>query len=115
MSKEYPCIYHQQDGLCSKYSADGIISYCVQGPCPHETPSRADRIRAMSDEELAELLNRIAEGESAPRYCRNLPERDENLETDKLIPLERCLGCLLHWLQQPADPPGRMEGDREPV
>ena len=98
---------------CPRYK-NGECSACRK--CKYQsTFSNADRIRAMSDEELAELLNRIAEGESAPHYCRNLPECDENLETDQLIPLERCLGCLLHWLQQPADPPGRMEGDREPV
>lgn len=29
---------------------------CVMGPCPYEKQSNADRIRAMSDEELAEWL-----------------------------------------------------------
>jgi hypothetical protein len=51
------CIHKTPDGLCRKYSDDTCTSYCVEGPCPHDTPSTADHIRAMSDEELAELLD----------------------------------------------------------
>ena len=57
MSREYPCIHYKHDGVCAKYSANGDLSYCVQAPCPDETPSNADRIRSMSDEELAEFLS----------------------------------------------------------
>lgn len=67
-----------------------------------EIITNADRIRAMSDEELAEFINRCTSVEGAPRFCRNLPECDADLETDTLIPLERCSACLLHWLKQPA-------------
>ena len=103
MGLEYPCVYYKPGGLCEKYSTDGITSYCVQGPCPHQSLSNSDRIRAMGDEELATMLNRFAEGEDAPHYCRNLPECNTDMEADNLIPLERCQACLLHWLQQPAE------------
>lgn len=34
-----------------------IDQYCVEGPCPYEEPqTNADRIRAMTDEELAVFL-----------------------------------------------------------
>ena len=56
MSAEYPCIYFEKDGKCRKFSDDIYISYCVMGPCPEQKLSNADRIRAMSDEELAKLL-----------------------------------------------------------
>lgn len=56
MSLEYPCVYYKPGGLCEKYSTDGITSYCVQGPCPDQSLSNSDRIRAMDDEELAKLL-----------------------------------------------------------
>lgn len=72
--------------------------------------TNADRIRAMSDEELSTMLNRFADGEDAPRYCRNLPECDADMEADSLTPLERCQACLLHWLQQPAE--GDVSGAR---
>ena len=56
MSAEYPCIYFEKDGKCRKFSDDTAISYCVMGPCQEQKLSNADRIRAMSDEELAKWL-----------------------------------------------------------
>ena len=58
MSKDYPCIYWN-DGKCKKFSDDKVTSWCVWSPCASQTPSNADRIRAMSDEELAMLLYEI--------------------------------------------------------
>lgn len=77
MSLEYPCVYYKPGGLCEKYSTDGITSYCVQGPCPDQSLSNSDRIRAMSDEELAHLL------------C---------FEGWQMSEVQECL----EWLQQPA-------------
>ena len=62
MSAEYPCIYFEKDGKCRKFSDDTCISYCVMGPCPEQQLSNADRIRAMSDEKLAEHLVVAANG-----------------------------------------------------
>ena len=56
MSMEYPCVYFEKDGKCRKFSDNTAISYCVMGPCPEQKLSNADRIRAMSDEELAKWL-----------------------------------------------------------
>ena len=60
MSKLYPCVYCTEDGYCKKYSDDEVTSWCVQSPCKDEKPSNADRIRSMTDEELAEWLCDIA-------------------------------------------------------
>lgn len=57
MSKEYPCIYYENK-MCKKFSDDTGTSYCVQGPCPYETPSNADHIRSMTDEKLASVIVR---------------------------------------------------------
>lgn len=78
MSLEYPCVYYKPGGLCEKYSTDGITSYCVQGPCPDQSLSNSDRIRAMNDEELAHLL------------C---------FEGWQMSEVQECL----EWLQQPAE------------
>ena len=78
MGLEYPCVYYKPGGLCEKYSTDGITSYCVQGPCPDQSLSNSDRIRAMSDEELAHLL------------C---------FEGWQMSEVQECL----EWLQQPAE------------
>lgn len=78
MSREYPCIYFEKDGKCRKFSDDyRFVSYCVMGACPEQKLSNADRIRAMSDEELA-------------RFIFELYEQ----------PLE---DGYLKWLQQPAE------------
>lgn len=56
MSKLYPCVYCTEDGYCKKYSDEEVTSWCVQSPCKDEKPSNADRIRAKTDERLAEWI-----------------------------------------------------------
>lgn len=56
MSRWYPCIYCTEDLHCTKYSDDSCESWCVLGPCTAETPSNGDKIRLMTDEELAEWI-----------------------------------------------------------
>ena len=58
MSKDYPCVYWN-DGKCKKFSDDEVTSWCVWDPCASQTPSNADRIRSMNDEELAMCLYEI--------------------------------------------------------
>lgn len=65
--------------------------------------TNADRIRAMSDEELAENLYRFCDLEERIGYCKNLPECEKLLETENGIPEKKCIGCLLDWLKQPAE------------
>ena len=77
MSKDYPCVYWN-DGRCKKFSYDDITSWCVWNSCDSQTPSNADKIRAMSDEELAKLL-----------CCTGW----------RMIEQKECL----EWLQQPAE------------
>ena len=57
----YGCVFHTEDGFCEKFSDDRCKSYCVMGPCQYALPSNADRIRNMSDEELAHLLHTAEE------------------------------------------------------
>ena len=58
MSKDYPCVYWN-DGKCKKFSDDDITSWCVWNPCDSQTPSNADCIRSMTDEELYVLFREI--------------------------------------------------------
>lgn len=83
MSMEYPCIYFEKNGRCRKFSDDTAVSYCVMGPCPEQTLSSADRIRAMSDEELAEFVT-----------SNTCPPEENPCEDD-------CKSCWLDWLQRP--------------
>ena len=54
-------------------------------------PTNADRIRAMSDEELAEVLGKLV-------HCGGCPMRG-NCKVDDLP----CDNVMLEWLQQPAE------------
>ena len=83
MSKDYPCIYWN-DGKCKKFSDDKVTSWCVWSPCASQTPSNADRIRSMTDEELDCFLHKVTYG------------MDE-------CPYEYGSEKALEWLQQPAE------------
>lgn len=65
--------------------------------------SNADRIRAMTDEELARVLIQSTLLDEKIGFCQNLPECDALLETEEGIPEEKCQRCLLKWLQQPVE------------
>lgn len=34
------CVYRTKDGKCRKYSGNGVVSFCVDGPCPDDTPRK---------------------------------------------------------------------------
>lgn len=84
-------------GLAMCGDKEQMMRY-IQENAP-KPPSRADRIRAMTDEELAKLLYEI----DGLGYCKNLPECGELLDTEAGIPEEKCIGCMLNWLRQPAE------------
>ena len=72
-----------------------LDSYDIDEPrdCPdYIRASNADRIRAMSDEELAKYL-------SNPCDCTVDPEQDGFRECGN----DLCVKYLLEWLQQPAE------------
>ena len=99
MSIEYPCVYWS-DGICKKLSDDKVTSWCVEGPCGDQRPSNADRIRSMSDDELAK--HRVDIG----RDCHMCAEH-RRLDNEPLLRGEKCdEKCVEHcleWLQQPAE------------
>ena len=82
-----------------KYDKDCHWDDCLFGdtptrwePAEHYKPdTNADRIRAMSDEELAEVLGELV-------HCGGCPMRDNCKVAD--LP---CNNVLLEWLKQPAE------------
>ena len=66
------------------------VDECNRKDCPYRTEphTNADRIRAMSDEELAKLLD-YELGCPATGDCANMSKD--------------CKACWLDWLQQPAE------------
>ena len=97
MSGEYPCLYFEKDGKCRKFSDDTYISYCVMGPCPEQQLSNADRIRTMSDEELAEEL--VIEIEGLFPSLVYVPMATGNI----YISQDEAEKEMLEYLQQPAE------------
>ena len=61
--------------------------------------ANADRIRAMSDKELAKFLEDDESGIEIP-YCQS---KEECLRDLPDIPDGECSKCLLEWLNQPAE------------
>lgn len=86
MSKEYPCVYFEKDGVCRKLSSDTDFQYCVMGPCPEQKLSNADRIRAMSDEELLDFMLKSVANAYMCKIMRTEP-----------------MFLTLEWLQQSAE------------
>lgn len=58
-----------------------------------------DRIRAMSDEELAQMLFCF----DSLRWCKQLPDCVASLDTDAEISEAKCIKCILAWLRKSAD------------
>ena len=65
-------------------------------------PTNADRIRSMTDGELAQILVSEPIAETIP-FCQNKPECERLLETASGIPESMCAVCALDWLQKPVE------------
>ena len=92
MSIEYPCVYWDK-GKCEKFYDDKVTSWCVEGPCGDQMPSNADKIRAMSDNELANLL-----AHETYRIAKPVFDMCGYEITEEFIFAQR-----LKWLKQPAE------------
>lgn len=95
MSREYPCVYYRGNGLCRYGGDESDANICVFGPCENETPSNGDKIRTMSDVELAEYIQNVQLD-----TARAIKEQ-EGL-TGKLA-FAQTLPELVKWLGCPAD------------
>ena len=96
MSLTFPCVYCTDDLKCTKYTDDEATSFCVLGPCKDEKPSHGDRIRAMSDEELAMWAQN--HNYCPPGYSHCVTSTGEQISSD--MP---CDECWKKWLKKEAD------------
>lgn len=104
MKKKIPCPECKGNGYFTVMTGDrndycGVInqacSSCGGSGALEVDMTRADRLRAMSDEELAAYWS-----DHYDDFCPNLPECGEMLNQDQEIPAEKCIGCVLRWLQE---------------
>ena len=89
------CIYKLEDWRCDKPGR--YLSPCIGDACEHQTPTNADRIRAMSDEELAEWILREP---FAGFFSVCPPGTIEGAD----CPTSPCEQCWLDWLKSPVQP-----------
>ena len=61
--------------------------------------TNADRIRAMSDEELADILYSFQNLEDKVKFCMNKDSCTDILDGGDVIPDDMCKQCLLEYLQ----------------
>lgn len=60
--------------------------------------TNAEKIRTMSDEELAGFLNTFDMG----LFCQNLLKCIDMSNAEAEIPIDACSACALAWLRRPA-------------
>ena len=84
------CINCQVKSQCSAQLYRGALCRKTRAELRMSDPvTNADRIRSMSDEELAKCMFRLIDCEAEYRYCKNLPECVESLDNGIDIPDER--------------------------
>lgn len=65
--------------------------------------TRGDKIRGMTDMEMARWLYPLVVGTEAVPFCPESELCGELLDRDGGIPEEMCIGCLAAYLRQPAE------------
>lgn len=92
--KNMRCAFWREGDRCAKFSDDECDNFCVLGPCSAQVPSNADRIRAMSDEQLALAIRMTADCDFCPiKNCKARHYSSPN----------NCERHWFQWLQSPAD------------
>ena len=81
----------------------GQVIFC-SSHAAKKVQTHADQIRAMSDEELADAIVKMACGiDPAESFCQSKKECEDLMDADKEIPEEWCRQCVLAMLRQPAE------------
>ncbi len=65
--------------------------------------TNADKIRSMTDEELADAVLKINDIADNIPFCVNNARCDEIMDRGDIIPDGMCKVCLLNWLRKEVD------------
>lgn len=83
----------EKHGLPERYEAD-------EKDTPAKKPqTNADRIRSMTDEELAELLYSLQTEDLDGMFCKAEDKCEEMMDSGDEIPKSMCKQCLVKWLR----------------
>lgn len=89
------------NGWCEK-KADSPAPDMVRD-CRHfHRKTNGDRIRAMSDAELADLAFKLNVDEHI-NFCKMIPECEEMLDRDEFVDMKKCKMCFVAWLKEPVE------------
>lgn len=89
------CMYKDKvDGHCTFRSCAAVTEYCHDGPCDDEVLTNADRIRAMSDEELAIFMSEFKDCGAGCLVGEGIKDCTGLCAT---------VDTLMIWLQRPAE------------
>ena len=96
------CKYETSNGRCGLKGCYAYRHKCyTEDMCKcHEPPTNADRIRAMSDEELAEKISCRCIRTLCDIVC---VEDCKAFETLNKTSHQRCVEIVLDWLKRPAE------------
>ena len=71
---------------------------------PGKRSANGDRIRNMSDEELAAWPIKLSDaGAEEIKFCQNRQECEDDLSAGRELPESRCIECMVGWLQRADD------------
>lgn len=91
------------DLLCFRNMGVGTLKEIREKVVYAKNMTRADRIRAMSDEELAVYIQNLMNEGDTGFFCKQYKECSDLLECDEFVPEEWCTKCMVAWLQQPME------------
>ena len=95
-SQGYSC----EVGCVERYEVEKIINELTE---EYKPKTQADKIRSMSDEELADYIIFIgANIEEKIPYCKSTTQCTEILDSGRIVPDKMCRECLVKWLQSEA-------------
>ena len=65
--------------------------------------TNADRIRSMTDEEMAELLYSLQTEDLDGMFCQNEDKCEEMMDSGDEITKSMCKQCLVKWLKEESE------------
>ncbi len=80
-----------------------LTQFCVEGPCPDDTPTNYDRIAA-SPESLAEFVRQWQSRDPSVLWCKGAHGCANMLDDlDFECTDDMYTGCIVDWLNSPAE------------
>ena len=86
----------------SRLNLESVVDKMAEDLKKACNPTNADRIRAMTDEELADAMLKVNEIADHVPFCGNNEECNEIMDSGELIPPDMCKKCLMNWLGKEA-------------